>query len=81
MNTRELIDASASDLHSHVEKLTAAKDRPAPQVVTYTKKNGESFPGETIATEMWKDGDVVSFRSRVVERDIVVLNNGRAEIS
>ena len=39
------------------------------------------FPGETIRTEMWRDGNVVSFRSRLVERDVIVLNNGRAEIS
>ena len=39
------------------------------------------YPGETIRTEMWQDGPVVSFRSRVVERDVVVLNNGRAEIA
>ncbi len=39
------------------------------------------YPGETIRTEMWKDGDVVSFRARVLERDIVVLNNGRATVS
>jgi len=38
------------------------------------------FPGETIRTEMWRDGDVVSFRSRVVERDVVAINNGRAEV-
>lgn len=38
------------------------------------------YPGETIVTEMWKDGGVVSFRARVKERDIVVLNNGRAEV-
>jgi acyl dehydratase len=38
------------------------------------------FPGETIRTEMWRDGNVVSFRARVVERDAVALNNGRAEI-
>ncbi|MBI4191822.1 MAG: MaoC family dehydratase N-terminal domain-containing protein [Betaproteobacteria bacterium] len=38
------------------------------------------FPGETIRMEMWKNGAVVSFRARVVERDIVVLNNGYAEI-
>jgi acyl dehydratase len=39
------------------------------------------YPGETIRTEMWRDGDVVSFRARVVERDVVVLNNGRAEVA
>jgi acyl dehydratase len=38
------------------------------------------FPGETIRTEMWRDGGVVSFRCRVVERDAVVINNGRAEV-
>ena len=39
------------------------------------------YPGETIRTEMWRDGDTVSFRARVVERGVVVLNNGRATIS
>ena len=39
------------------------------------------FPGETIRTEMWRDGTVVSFRSRAVERDVVAINNGRAEIA
>ena len=39
------------------------------------------YPGETIRTEMWRYGDTVSFRARVAERDIVVLNNGRATIS
>jgi acyl dehydratase len=38
------------------------------------------FPGETIRTEMWRDGTVVSFRVRVLERDVIALNNGRAEI-
>ncbi|MEQ1614951.1 MAG: MaoC/PaaZ C-terminal domain-containing protein [Hyphomicrobiaceae bacterium] len=31
------------------------------------------FPGETIRTEMWRDG---AFRARVVERDLTVVNNG-----
>jgi acyl dehydratase len=39
------------------------------------------FPGETIRTEIWRDGPVVSFRARVVERDVVAINNGRAEVS
>jgi acyl dehydratase len=38
------------------------------------------FPGETVRTEMWLDGDVVSFRARVVERDVIAINNGRAEV-
>jgi acyl dehydratase len=38
------------------------------------------FPGETIRTEMWPEGASVSFRARVVERDVVVLNNGLASL-
>ncbi len=38
------------------------------------------FPGETIATEIWRDGDVVSFRSRVPERGVTVLDNGRVAL-
>ena len=38
------------------------------------------FPGETIRTEMWRDGNKVSFRAQVLERDVVVLNNGYAEV-
>ncbi len=38
------------------------------------------FPGETIRTEMWRDAAVVSFRARVVERDVIAINNGRAEV-
>lgn len=38
------------------------------------------YPGETIRTEMWRDGDAVSFRARVLERDKVVLNNGLARL-
>jgi hypothetical protein len=29
---------------------------------------------------MWRDGNIVSFRARVVERDVVAVNNGRAEV-
>jgi acyl dehydratase len=39
------------------------------------------FPGETLRTEMWRDGAVVSFRTRVVERDVIAINNGRAEVT
>ena len=39
------------------------------------------FPGETIITEMWVDGPIVSFRSKLKERDVVVLNNGKCTIA
>ncbi|HXC41071.1 MAG TPA: MaoC/PaaZ C-terminal domain-containing protein, partial [Burkholderiales bacterium] len=39
------------------------------------------YPGETIRTEMYRDGKRVLFRSRVVERDVVVLNNGVATLA
>jgi acyl dehydratase len=39
------------------------------------------FPGETISTEMWIDGDVVSFCSKAKERDVVVINNGKCTLS
>jgi len=38
------------------------------------------FPGETIETEMWKDGDVISFRARVRERGAIVIDNGKCEL-
>jgi acyl dehydratase len=38
------------------------------------------LPGETLRTEMWRDGDVVSFRTSVVERGTVALSHGRAVI-
>ena len=36
------------------------------------------YPGETIRTEMWPSTDkAVSFRARVLERDVVVLSQAR----
>lgn len=38
------------------------------------------YPGETIRTEIWRSGNIVSFRSTVPARGVTVLNNGRAEV-
>lgn len=38
------------------------------------------YPGETLRTEMWRQGATVQFRSKVVEREVVVLNNGVATL-
>lgn len=35
------------------------------------------YPGDVLATDVWRDGDIVSFRCRVPARDAVVLANGR----
>ena len=39
------------------------------------------YPGESIATDLWVDGKIVSFRCRVPGRDVVVINNGRCLLS
>ena len=35
------------------------------------------YPGERISTEIWKEGNVISFRCWVKERNVMVLNNGK----
>jgi acyl dehydratase len=39
------------------------------------------FPGETIVTEIWRDGECVSFRASAKERGKVVLDHGKATIA
>ncbi len=39
------------------------------------------FPGETIITDIWVDGKIVSYRCRLKERDVMVINNGRCELN
>ena len=38
------------------------------------------FPGDIVTTEMWQDGNVVSFRCRVREREAIVINGGRCTL-
>jgi acyl dehydratase len=39
------------------------------------------YPGETIVTDIWIDGPIVSFQSRVKEREAVVLKNGKCTLA
>jgi len=40
------------------------------------------FPGETVRTEIWREGgSSFGFRCRIVERDVVAINNGFAEVA
>ena len=38
------------------------------------------YPGDVITTEMWQDGNVVSFCCKVLERGVTVINNGRCTL-
>ena len=39
------------------------------------------LPGDTLRTELWRDGEVVSFRTTAVERQVAVLGAGRIDIA
>jgi acyl dehydratase len=39
------------------------------------------YPGETLRTETWREGSQIAFRTLAVERNVVVLSHGRAEIA
>jgi len=34
------------------------------------------YPGETLQTEIWRDGALITFRTSILERDKLALNNG-----
>jgi acyl dehydratase len=38
------------------------------------------IPGDTIRTDMWQDGNIVSFRCTAVERNVIVLRNGKCTL-
>ncbi len=38
------------------------------------------YPGETLETQMWREENSIFYRTRVVERDVVAIDNGRADL-
>ncbi|KQS03658.1 3-alpha,7-alpha,12-alpha-trihydroxy-5-beta-cholest-24-enoyl-CoA hydratase [Sphingomonas sp. Leaf357] len=59
---------------------TACEDDPARVRQFDVRFTAPVFPGDRIETDVWIDGDIVSFRCRVPERDVVAINNGRCVI-
>jgi acyl dehydratase len=62
-----------------VLKLACAND-PARLTHMQVRFTAPAYPGETIRTEIWRDGAQISFRARVAERDATILSNGLAKI-
>ena len=46
-----------------------------------TRFSSPVYPGETIRTEMWREGDLVLFQARIMERGGAVVQTGHAEIA
>jgi acyl dehydratase len=63
--TRAILSTFASKTPERLKSLSLRFSRPV-------------FPGETIRTEFFPTGSEIRFRSRVIERDIVVLDRGTA---
>jgi len=64
---RALLDALCADEGARVRRMDVRFSSPV-------------YPGETIETRIWREGDGrAAFRARVAERDIIVINNGRLD--
>ncbi|MDR6584523.1 3-alpha,7-alpha, 12-alpha-trihydroxy-5-beta-cholest-24-enoyl-CoA hydratase [Herbaspirillum sp. BH-1] len=46
-----------------------------------TRFSAPVYPGETLRTEIWRDGRHLQFQMRALERDVIVLANGTAEMT
>lgn len=60
---------------------TVCNSRPERMAGMSVRFSAPAYPGETIRTEIWIEPEMVCFRARAVERDVVVLTNGVAQIA
>jgi acyl dehydratase len=47
----------------------------------HVRFSAPAYPGETIRVEFWEAAGEFRLRARVMERDVIVLNNGRAVVA
>lgn len=74
---RPILHGMASfGIAAHAILLTMAGYRPEALASIEARFARPVFPGETVRTEMWRDGSEVSFRCRTVERGEVAIDNG-----
>jgi acyl dehydratase len=76
---RPILHGAASfGVAAHAVLRSCADYRPQRLASIEARFSRPVFPGETIRTEMWPEGERVSFQCRVVGRDEIVLSNGLA---
>jgi acyl dehydratase len=78
---RPILHGAASfGVAAHAVLRTVTDYRPERLASIEARFSKPVFPGETIRTEMWVEGDRVSFQCRVAARDAIVLSNGLATL-
>jgi acyl dehydratase len=78
---RPILHGAASfGIAAHAILRTIADDRPERLAAIEARFSRPVFPGDTIRTEMWREGEQVSFQCRVAGRDEIVLSNGLARL-
>jgi acyl dehydratase len=78
---RPILHGAASfGVAGHAILRTVADYRPERLASIEARFSKPVFPGETIRTEMWVEGDRISFQCRVAARDAIVLSNGLATL-
>ena len=76
---RPILHGAASfGVAAHAVLRTCADYRPQRLASIEARFSRPVFPGDTIRTELWPEGERVSFQCRVAGRDEIVLSNGLA---
>lgn len=64
------------------EVLAGVCDYDSTRIRTFgTRFTSVVYPGDRIETDIWVDGDIVSFRCRVPDRNVVALDQGQCRIA